>query len=60
MDEEAAPENAWEVVLLDVAVGDERDDVLLRGVGGEHGGAECEFESGECDACDEHDGDQLR
>ena len=28
---------------------DERDDVLLRGVGGEHGGAECEFQPGECD-----------
>jgi hypothetical protein len=39
---------------------DERDDVLLRGVGGEHGGAEHEFQSGECDAGDEHDGDQLR
>ena len=29
--------------------GDERDDVLLRGVGGEHGGRECQFEPGECD-----------
>src|ERR1019366_7572875 len=28
---------------------DERDDVLLRSVGGEHGGTECEFQSGECD-----------
>jgi hypothetical protein len=39
---------------------DERDDVLLRGVGGERSGAECEFQPGECDAGDEHDGDQLR
>src|ERR1019366_8806414 len=30
--------------------GDERDDVLLRGVGGERSGAECEFQPGECDA----------
>ena len=30
--------------------GDERDDVLLRGGGGEHGGDECEQQSGECDA----------
>ena len=28
---------------------DERDDVLLRGVGGEHGGGECQFQPGECD-----------
>ena len=29
---------------------DERDDVLLRSGGGEHGGAECEFQPGKCDA----------
>src|ERR1019366_4992750 len=28
--------------------GDERDDVLLRSVGGEPGGAECEFQPGGC------------
>ena len=37
--------------------GDERDDVLLRGGGGEHGGDECEQQSGECDAGDEHNRD---
>ena len=43
--------------------GDERDDVLLRGVGGEHGGGECQLQPGECDAAggtttaDELDGD---
>jgi hypothetical protein len=40
--------------------GNERDDVLLRGVGGEHGGAEYEFQSGECDAHGERNRDQLR
>jgi len=39
---------------------DERDDVLLRGVGGEHGGGECEFQPGECDTNGEHSIDQLR
>ena len=39
--------------------GDERDDVLLRGVGGEHGRGECEFQPGECDAHDEHSRDQF-
>src|ERR1019366_1867448 len=29
---------------------DEWDEVLLCGFGGEHGGAECEFQPGECDA----------
>ena len=29
---------------------DERDDLLLRGRGGEHGGAECELQPGECNA----------
>ena len=38
--------------------GDERDDVLLRGVGGEHGGAECELQPGECDTHGARD--QLR
>ena len=37
---------------------DERDDVLLRGLGGEHGGGECQLQPGECDA--NGDRDQLR
>src|ERR1019366_2128530 len=39
---------------------DERDDVLLRGLGGERSGGECQFQPGECDANGGHDGDQLR
>ena len=38
----------------------ERDDVLLRGVGGERGGRECQLQPGKCDAHGEHSGDQLR
>ena len=40
--------------------GDERYYVLLRGLGGEHGGGKCQFQPGECDTHGEHNGDQLQ
>ncbi len=40
--------------------GDERDDVLLRGGGGEHGRGECELQPGECDPGGGQHTDQLQ